>query len=139
MGAQTFLYPRQRQVEVLSAIYAGGFGLYIETVLLLHGVSPIGWVTASEPAQHAIAGTMVFAALIHGAGIKINGRWQASPALRLIGMTLHFAAFAVMWLAGAASSATYSYAWVLAFLGLGAINAARDCRTSLRGPEWKPA
>lgn len=136
---QRFLYPRQRQVEVLSALYAGGFGIYCGAVTTAGRPSPIYWVSDSPVTQGALAGILLFAALIHAAGIRINGAWMGSPFLRLIGMAMHTGVFAIFFAAAPGSSATYSYAWVMAFAAAGTINAARDCATAMGWRRWNPA
>lgn len=134
-----FLYPRQRQIEIMAALYAGGFGLYCEAVTTAGARSPIYWVSESGAIQHALAGVLIFAALIHALGIRINGSWRGSPALRTLAMAAHTAVFGAFFAAAPGSSATYSYAWVMVFMAAGTINAARDCATAMGWRTWKPA
>lgn len=134
-----FLYPRQRQIEVLSALYAGGFGLYCEALTTAGYRSPVYWVSDSLAVQHGVAMALLVAALVHALGIRINGSWRGSPALRALAMASHTAIFAVMFAAASGSSATYSYAWVMVFMAAGTINAARDCATAMGWRKWSLA
>jgi hypothetical protein len=139
MAAQRFLYPRQRQIEVLSALYAGGFGLYCETITTAGLPSPIAWVSDSVAVQHGIAIALLLAALVHAMGIRINGAWRGSPALRVAAMASHTVVFLVLSAAAPGSSAAYSYAWVMAFAAAGTINAARDCAIAMGWRAWSRA
>ena len=139
MGQQRFLYPRQRQIELLSALYAGGFGLYCEALTTAGARSPVYWVSDSIAVQHALAVVLLLAALVHALGIKINGSWRGSPVLRAIAMAAHTAVFAWLFSAAPGSSATYSYAWVMVFMAAGTINAARDSATAMGWRKWSLA
>ena len=139
MAPQRFLYPRQRQIEVLAALYAGGFGLYCEAITTAGARSPIYWVSESPAVQHGLALALLVAALIHAIGIRINGSWRGSPVLRALAMASHTAVFAGLFSAAPGSSATYSYAWVMAFAAAGTINAARDSATAMGWRTWNPA
>lgn len=136
MAPQRFLYPRQRQIEILSALYAGGFGLYCEALTTAGERSPIYWVSDNPAVQHGIAVALLVAALTHALGIRINGAWRGSPALRAAAMAVHTLVFMVLSAAAPGSSAAYSYAWVMAFAAAGTINAARDCATAMGWREW---
>lgn len=139
MTAPRFLYPRQRQIEVLSALYAGGFGLYCEVVMAAERPSPIYWVSDNIMTQHALSLALLIASLVHALGIRINGAWRWSPALRTLGMAVHTFVFAAFFAAAPGSSATYSYAWVMAFMAAGTINAARDCARAAELRTWNQA
>jgi hypothetical protein len=139
MATQRFLYPRQRQIELFSALYAGGFGLYCEAVTTAGERSPIYWVSDSLAVQHGIAIALLLAALVHALGIRINGAWRGSPALRVAAMASHTVVFLVLSAAAPGSSAAYSYAWVMAFAAAGTINAARDCATAMGWEKWSQA
>jgi hypothetical protein len=136
MAPQRFLYPRQRQIEVLSALYAGGFGIYCEALTTAGLSSPIYWVSDSLAVQHGLAIALLLAALVHAAGIRINGAWRGSPALRAGAMAVHTTVFLVLATAAPGSSAAYSYAWVMAFAAAGTINAARDCALAMGWRKW---
>jgi hypothetical protein len=135
-----YLYPRQRQTEVLSALFAGGFGFWCEFVQVSTGASPITWASPDIRVQHSLALALIGAALVHALGIRINGAWRCSPCLRLVGMAVHTGIFMFLWSRGATSSATYVYAWLVAALAAGTVNAAKDSWQSLRGSdEWTEA
>jgi len=137
MSIPQFLYPRQRQIEVLAALYAGGLGVYIGMSEALRITPPVGWLGLSSVGRLGLAEVLVTAAIIHGIGIRVNGAWRCSPCLRLAAMVLLacISLFAV--LRGAGSSASYTYGWITAFLVIGAHNAFRDAIKSLRGAAWK--
>jgi hypothetical protein len=139
MTQQRFLYSRQRQIEMLSALYAGGFGVYCEAVVTAGHRSPIYWVSDRIAAQHSLAVALLVAALVHALGIRINGAWRGSPALRAAAMAVHTAVFLILATAAPGSSAAYSYAWVMAFAAAGTINAARDCATAMGWRAWSRA
>lgn len=133
-----YLYPRQRVIEMLAAMYAGGLGLYVGLTEALQGVAPLGWLQLSHDGQVVLAQALVTAALVHGLGIRINGAWWCSPFLRLGAMLtfLGVSLFAV-W-RGMGSSAGYTYGWVTMFLVIGAANAARDSFAAWKGEAgWK--
>lgn len=133
-----FLYPRQRSIEILAALYAGGLGAYIGFSDAIGGHPPIGWLGLPRDGQIGIALALIGGALLHGLGIRINGRSRFSPLLRLVGLLVHAAVAVFAVVQGAGSSASYTYTWLTVFLLVGAQNAARDCRTALMGAAWKP-
>ena len=137
MSIPQFLYPRQRQIEVMAALYAGGLGVYIGMSEALQISPPVRWLGLSAAGQLALAEVLVTAAILHGIGIRVNGAWRCSPCLRLAAMAVLacISMFAVF--RGAGSSASYTYGWVTAFLAIGAHNAFLDAVLSLRGAAWK--
>ena len=137
MATRAFLYPRQRQIEVLAALYAGGLGVYIGMSEALSVTPPIGWLGLSPLARVGLAEMLVTAAVMHGIGIRVNGAWRCSPCLRLAALAVMTAISAFAVIKGAGSSASYTYGWITAFLVIGASNAARDSLTSLRGAKWR--
>jgi hypothetical protein len=140
MAGQRFLYPRRRQTEMLSALFAGGFGFWCAFIHASTGRSAIYWASPDEAVQNTIATVLIAAAVVHAMGIRINGAWRCSPCLRFAGMAAHCAVFGFLWWHGASSSAAYVYAWLLAALGVGTFNAALDSWHSLRGAgEWTEA
>jgi hypothetical protein len=122
-----FLYPRQRQIEVAGAIYAGGMGVYIGMSLTMFGTSPVSWLGNNS---QLVAQLLVTAAMVWAIGIRINGAWWFSPFLRLGGMLTHLGVAIWAIIAGAGSSASYTYGWIGALLLIGARNAAQDCIVS---------
>ena len=133
-----YLYPRQRQIEVISAIYVGGLGVYVGMADAIGGKPPLGWLGLSHNGQLALAEVMVTIAVIWSLGIRINGNWAGSPFLRLGAMLANTAiALFAVW-QGHASSASYTYGWVSGFLAVGAFNAAQDCYYAWRERvDWK--
>lgn len=124
---------------MISALYAGGYGMFIGLRHATDGAPPINWTGFSLTAQLELGAFLVAAALAHGLGVRVNGSWRWSPVLRLWGMATHSALFAALTIAGAASTAGYTYAWATGFLAFGAWNAARDSIDAWRGEEplWK--
>ena len=127
-----YLYPRQRQIEVAAAIYAGGMGVYIGLFSTVFGQSPVTWLGTNSL---WIAEILVTAAMIWALGIRINGAWWGSPFLRLIGMLMHSGVAIWAVIAGAGTSASYTYGWIVALLIVGARNAAKDSVTAW-GAKW---
>lgn len=132
--ARQFLYPQRRRFEILSAVYAGGFGVYIWSESFIE--NPIAWTGVDINGALAIGQLMTLAALLHTLGVRINGEWRWSPVLRLAGMTCHALIFAFLAWQGAGTSAAYTYTWGVALLIYGASSAARDTFTAIRGAEW---
>lgn len=133
-----YLYPFRRRVEILAAIYAGGFGMWVWALSLTESTRPIQWLGLSHEGQLLLAQALALAALTHALGIKINGYWQWSPLLRLIGMGVHACIFSWIALQGAWSSAAYTYTWISLSMFYGAFSSARDLGLSLGwGGRWK--
>lgn len=126
-----YLYPFRRRVEIMAALYAGGFGVWVWALSLTEETRPIQWLGLSHDGQLMLAQALTIAALIHALGIRINGHWQWSPALRLIGMGIHACIFAWIASKGAWSSAAYTYSWISAAMVYGAFSSARDLGFSL--------
>lgn len=137
-GVTPYLYPRQRQIEVLAALYAGGMGVYIGMSEALGIMPPVGWLGLTAAGRVALAEVLVAAAVAHGIGIRVNGAWRCSPCLRLLAMLVMAAVGAFAVYKGGGSSASYTYGWITAFLAIGAGNALRDSMRSLRGATWRP-
>lgn len=133
-----YLYPRQRQIEVIGAFYALGMGSYIGLSAVIHGTPPIGWLGLPQTWQYVIAASLCNLAIVWALGIKINGRWWLSPFLRLFAMVGFFGFAVLATVKGNGSSATYTYGWITFFLALGAKNAALDCLKSCqrKGMKW---
>lgn len=139
MTPHRYLYPFRRRVELCSALYAGGFGVWV-WAWVLHGArDPIGWSGLGTAAQLTLAQALVYASFVHALGVKINGNWRWSPALRMAGMLVHVGIFA--WLgfqAALGSSAGWTYLWISGAIGVGAYSAARDLGHAVGWLEWKP-
>ena len=127
MAEVHYLYPQRKRLEVLSAVFAAGFGIHLW--LAAQTGSPLAWAGLHNGHALAFGQAVSLAALVHALGVRINGRWRWSPALRLIGMSCHAVLF--LWLAcrGAGQSAGYTYGWISALLAYGAYSACIDtCR-----------
>ena len=132
--ARHFLYPQRKRFEILSAVYAGGFGIYIWSASFT--ANPLAW-SGLDGWEALLFGQMLtLAALAHSLGVRINGAWRWSPVLRLIGMAMHAALFGFLASHGAGTSAAYTYSWGFILLAYGATSAARDTFTAYRGQEW---
>jgi hypothetical protein len=138
MNTHRYLYPRRRQVELISALYALGFGLYVATAALANHSPPIAWLGYSTQAQLGIAQAMCIAAFIHALGIRINGHWRWSPVLRVIGMTTHVCVMGLLTYRGFGTSAGYTYTWITAAMAYGVFSAMRDSIRAWQGesPVW---
>jgi hypothetical protein len=138
MTGPRYLYPFRRRIEMCSAIYAGGLGLWV-WVWAIHGErNALDWTGLDQSAQLLLAQAMVLASFVHALGVRINGQWRWSPALRLAGMAAHVAILGwLAWIAAAGSSATWTYGWITGALAFGALGAARDLRSAWAGGEWK--
>ena len=135
MTAPRYLYPYHKRLETLSALYAGGYGV---NLLHLGPSAPLAWAGAGAADTVRFALAICLAALVHGLGVWINGRWRWSPFLRLLGMTAHASLFA--WLAwrGAGSTGGYTYGCVALFLAYGAKSAGIDAVRAWTGEgAWK--
>jgi len=86
-----YLNQTRQIIEIGASLVAVGFGLFTIAVISLGLGDPLWWAGLDIPAQNAFALVLVFAGTIHSWGIAINGRWQWSPLLRVIGMTVHAA------------------------------------------------
>ena len=136
--ATTFLYPTQRRIEVTSALYAGGLGVFIGVQHAVYDRNILHWLPISPAAQLAVGFTLIASAVIWALGVNINGRWFGSPFLRLAAMVINFAIAVFATGAAAGTTASYTYGWAAAFLAIGAFNAGSDCRKSLKGEQlWK--
>lgn len=138
MNTHRYLYPRRRQVELISALYALGFGLYVATAAIANHAPPIAWIRYSVQVQLWVAEAMCIASLIHALGIRINGHWRWSPVLRFVGMVVHVAIMATLAVKGFGSSAGYTYSWITAAMAYGAFSALRDSARAWQGenPVW---
>jgi len=86
-----YMNQSRRIIETGASLVAVGFGLFIIAVISLGVGDPLWWAGLDIPAQNGFALVLVFAGTAHAWGIAINGRWQWSPLLRVIGLTVHAA------------------------------------------------
>lgn len=134
MAVQRFLYPQRKRFETLSAMYAAGFGIFIWSQSFTQ--NPLEWADLDLVGALAFGQAMTIAALVHAAGVSINGSWRWSPVLRLIGMALHAGLFGYLAAHGSGGTAVYTYSWGFLMMAYGAASAARDVITAARGAEW---
>lgn len=111
----------RKLVEMIMALYGMYFGFYIVVQTNL-GTAPLLWA-GFDFEQSLMYGYLVsIAGVVHGAGVRINGRWYYSPWLRLVGMSTHALALAILMIigiaAGSSAGGTYSFLFVLFVVGV---------------------
>jgi len=83
----------RKTLELCMAIYGMFFGTGI-FLSIMAGGSPLYWLNLTVQQQgDAALGIMLFG-LLHAVGVRLNGSWCYSPALRAIGMFGHTIAMA---------------------------------------------
>ncbi len=125
-----YLYPFRKRVEILSALYAGGFGFYILFMDAFGFSSPIGWLP--EIYQALLAHFMILASFTHAVGVSVNGRWAYSPVLRVLGLSMHAGVMATFIMNSNFSSAGYTYTWIFCALLYGVISAMKDFTVNMQ-------
>ena len=131
--ATHYLGERQRTVEMLAALYAAWYGCFTGIQITWLRLEPLAWTGMSRQEQVVFAWVLLIAALFHGIGIEINGRWKWSPVLRAAALGLHLLAIAViLFKAGWASSASTNYSFIVGMLAFGFGNAVDDARKAWR-------
>lgn len=136
MSGPKYIYPAQRRIEVIGAMYAAGLGLWAGLGVFWSGVQPLAWTQWPIDRQGTWALFMILSSLIWAMGIRINGAWRCSACLRASGMTGHAILVADAAMHGNWSTATYTYACISVILGLGAVNAIGDARRAWLGLGW---
>lgn len=126
--AMRYLYPYRKRMEILSATFAGGFGVHIWAAAFYS--EPLWWAGFHNGAALVFGQAMTIAAMIHALGVRINGRWRWSPAMRLTGMAVHTVLFGYLAVQGFGQTADYTYAWGTGLLAFGASSAFRDVRSA---------
>ena len=137
MAEVRYLYPHRKRLEILSAVFAAGFG--VNFWLTAQDGAPLAWAGLDNAAALLFGQAVSWAAFVHGLGVNVNGQWRWSPALRLVGMSCHALLFA--WLAsrGAGGTAVYTYGWISLLMAYGAYSAGVDTYRAAKGrPEWMP-
>ena len=119
---------------MLVALYSIGFGVHI-WARAFHG-QPLLWAGLDNSDALMFGQAMSLSGLVHALGVRINGHWRWSPALRLVGMAGHAAAFAFLTIHGGDSTASYTYAWGVGMAVFGAWSAGRDLRRETGGAQW---
>ena len=126
---QRYLYPQRKRLEILSAMFAGGYGVHIWAAGF-HG-EPIIWAGFHNGQALIFGQAMSVAAFVHALGVRINGTWKWSPMLRLLGMVAHTLMFAFLAFKGFGQTAGYTYGWITGLLGMGALSALKDTKRAL--------
>ena len=126
---QRYLYPQRKRNEIISAVFAGGFGVHIWAAGL-YG-EPLAWAGLHNGQAMIFGQVMSLAAFVHALGVRINGTWQWSPALRFVGMALHTVMFGFLAAKGFGSTGFYTYSWATALLFMGALSALKDTKRAL--------
>ena len=126
---QRYLYPARKRLEILSAVFAGGYGVHIWAASLYS--EPLRWADLHNGQALIFGQVMSMAAFVHALGVRINGEWRWSPALRLLGMSFHTLMFAFLAIKGFGATGFYTYSWVTALLFMGALSALRDTKRAL--------
>lgn len=126
---QRYLYPQRKRNEIISAVFAGGFGVHIWAAGLY--MEPLAWADLHNGQALIFGQVMSLAAFVHALGVRINGQWQWSPALRFVGMAMHTVMFAFLAVKGFGATGFYTYSWVTALLFMGAMSALKDTKRAL--------
>lgn len=127
------MIPARRIFEMFAAVYGGFYGLWVETVLRVSDHPSLWWTGLDGSGAHVVARILIAAGLIHGLGIRVNGRWIYSPVLRSIGMATFCGVF--LWLSLHAlhplSTAVFNYFFIGLVLFIGLLSALSDARTAI--------
>ena len=126
---QRYLYPARKRLEILSAVFAGGYGVHIWATGF-HS-EPLMWAGLHNGQALVFGQAMSLAAFVHALGVRINGAWQWSPALRLVGMAAHVAMFAFLAWKGLGTTGAYTYSWITGLLFMGALSALKDTKRAI--------
>ena len=133
---QRYLYPQRKRLEILSAMFAGGYGVHIWAAGF-HG-EPLLWAGLHNGQALIFGQIMSMAAFVHALGVRINGEWRWSPSLRLAGMSAHTLMFAFLAVRGVGTTGAYTYTWITGLLLMGALSALKDTKRALGGGTWNP-
>ena len=143
MGESAFYLglPPRKLAELFAAIYALGLGTW-GLLAWSDGQALFWWSDYGRRFSLHVSLFLMVSALVHGAGVKINGRWRWSPALRLVGMTGHLSVVTALAVNSALSpvwtAATPGYsAWSVLFF-VGWLATLRDFVRAVEGKaqEW---
>lgn len=124
-----YLYPARKRLEILSAVFAGGFGINIWAAGLYS--EPLRWADLHNGQALIFGQVMSLAAFVHAVGVRINGEWRWSPSLRLAGMSAHTLMFAFLAVRGVWTTGAYTYTWITGLLLMGALSALKDTKRAL--------
>lgn len=119
-------------LEIVAAAYAALFGPWV-WALAQRRPEVLDWAGLHGQTAIGFCVFMTACGLIHGTGIRVNGRWRWSPVLRAAGMAGHVVAFGwlAFWGNVGFSTAGFTYLWPLAACLFGFVNASRDVRAAL--------
>lgn len=117
----------------MAAVFAIGFGMHVW--MLTFSSQPLAWAGLDNDDALVLGQAMSLAGVIHALGIRINGNWRWSPALRFLGMCVHAGAFLYLSWSGAGQTAGYTYLWGAGLAWAGAWSAARDLKRAYTGEE----
>ncbi len=126
---QRYLYPARKRLEMISAAFAGGFGIHIWAAAF--NGEPLLWADLHNHEALLFGQAMSVAAFVHALGVRINGTWKWSPMLRLLGMVAHTLMFAFLAFKGFGQTAGYTYGWITGLLLMGALSALKDTKRAL--------
>lgn len=132
-----FVTPFGKVAEVIGALYAGGFGLWLWHGAIAPGFDPILWAGVDPDVQIGYAIAFVMAAFVHSEGLQINGKYAdrpylsaLSPALRLAGMMVHFGLFLALTMHAGLADGGYAYAWATLIMAFGCVRAGKALTAS---------
>jgi hypothetical protein len=127
--------PPRKLAEIMSALYGLAMGIY-SYVAHINGQSAFAWVPV-ENAGIALAWAFIGSSLVHGVGVKINGSWRWSPAIRFVGMAAHTAVIAVLFFSAMSrwTSAAPNYAFILFLFLVALAGTIRDLSRAAQGKE----
>lgn len=126
-----YLYPVRKRIEVLAALFSIGFGMHVWA--LAFNSQPLAWAGLDNAEALSLGQAMSLAGLVHALGIRINGNWRWSPALRVAGMSVHAASFLFLAWSGIGQTAGYTYSWGAGMALVGAWSAGRDMKRAYTG------
>ena len=129
-----YLYPVRKRIEIIAAIYAGGFGVFVWAAAFRG--EPLAWAGMHNGTALMFGQVMSLAGFFHALGIRINGHWRWSPALRLAGMTCHAVMLSILAVSGADQTAGYTYGCATVLAMVGAWSAARDTARAMEAGKW---
>ena len=84
----------ERDMESLFSAFAAVFSVWILTSLPYDNA--LSWAGIPSSGATVVSAVMMAAVVIHLIGIKVNGRWHLSPALRVVGLTVMALVFAAV-------------------------------------------
>ena len=128
----TFLTPVRRVIELLMVAYGGGFGLFVWWAYV-GGAHALGWANISPDHGFMVGKIMLFAALIHAMGIRINGHWRGSPFLRLAGVVAHMIMITTLavWGIEVVNTAAFTYGFIVTMFAAVTWFVLEDCAAAL--------